>query len=251
MPIPSVCYFRSLLSIIVFVFPASASLAQPSNSTQWRTEIRRAEPISALLIGNSHLLMPGFAKQVRRHIRKLTRLEPKIHVVAKIGTTLTKTKRKKDTRRILRSRNWDVIVLQESTTAFLTSHGRSSFASTVEWFKRNKPQHSKIVLWEAWPQGRRHALYHRRGVWGRWFKNPPRGPKQLSARIATDTERAAKTNAAYVSPIGRCWMRLSPAKRPYAKDHYHASRRGLLFVAGILASSVVSVAGESPVKPSC
>ncbi len=241
-----------LLTVIAFsIFPLTMSVAQPTKPPQWRTEVHRAGPLSALFIGNSHLLMPGFAKQVRERIRNQSRQNAKIHIVAKIGTTLTKTRRKKDTKRILRSRNWDVIVLQESTTAFLTPHGRRNFAMTVEWFKRNKLSGSKILLWETWPQGHRHALYHRRGVWGRWFKKPPRNPKQLFAWIATGTQRAAKANAAYVAPIGQCWMRLSPAKRPYAKDHYHASRRGLRFVAGILANSVVTVASDSAAKPNC
>lgn len=224
------------------VQPALTADAKPSDVSAWRTSTRAARPLSALLVGNSHILMPGFLKRVRKRIRAKTGRTPKLRTLAKIGTTLSKTQRQSDTARVLASAKWDVIVLQESTTAFLTGHGRRSYMSAVKWFNARKPEGAKLLLWETWPQGARHALYHRRGVWGRWFKNPPRSPKQLFSWIAKGTNGAAAANASYVSPIGSCWMRLKPGKRPYAKDRYHANTRGLTFIAEILARSMVATA---------
>lgn len=224
------------------VLPSLAAHGKPSDVGTWRTTTKVSRPLSALLVGNSHILMPGFLKRVRKRIRAKTGRTPKLHALAKIGTTLSKTKRRSDTESVLKSKQWDVIVLQESTTAFLTGHGRRSFESAVKWFNARKPDGAKLLLWETWPQGARHGLYHRRGVWGRWFKKPPRNPKQLFAWIEKGTNGAAQANASYVSPIGSCWMRLKPAKRPYAKDRYHASTRGLTFVAEILARSMVATA---------
>ena len=222
--------------------PSLAANAKPPDGGAWRTTTKLARPLSTLLIGNSHILMPGFLKRVRTRIRAKTGQTPKLRTLAKIGTTLSKTKRQSNTASVLKSKNWDVIVLQESTTAFLTGHGRRSFMSAVKWFNAHKPEGAKLLLWETWPQGARHGLYHRRGVWGRWFKNPPRNPKQLFSWIEKGTGGAARANASYVAPIGSCWMLLKPAKRPYARDRYHASTRGLTFVAEILARSVVATA---------
>lgn len=240
----------NLPGILIAVFalvvanPASTQ-AKPLDRDDWQTKVHIVRPLSVLLVGNSHLLMPGFLKRVRRRISAKTDRVASYRTVAKIGTTLSKSRRRSVTKRILRSEKWDVIVLQESTTAFLTPHGRRRFMSAVEWFDQHKPAHARLLLWETWPQGRRHALYHRRGVWGRWFKNPPRNPKHLFSLIKEDTTSVAEAIDANIAPIGRCWMRLARAKRPYAKDNYHASRKGLTFVAEILARSVVATAQTS------
>ena len=194
--------------------------------------------VSVLFVGNSHLVMPGFMKRVERRIAKTYKLNKR--VVAKTGWTLGQARREAGTSAALKSRKWDVIVLQESTTAFMTSHGRRNFMASVAWFRRNKPAGAKLLLWQPWPQGASHALYRRAGVWGKWFKRPPKSPKQLFEWIATHTSRAAKTNGARIVPIGRCWMRLPRSKQPYASDDYHASGRGLTFIARILSRSVVA-----------
>jgi len=190
--------------------------------------------------------MPGFIKQVRKRIRAKSSRTLKLQTIAKIGATLTRTKAMKGVEKILRSKKWDAIVLQESTTAFMTKHGRKNFMSAVKWFRKRKPTGAKLLLWQTWPQGASHALYHRRGVWGRWFKNPPRDPDQLFSWIETGVKRAARANASFISPIGHCWMALRSAKRPYARDDYHPSTRGLAFVAKILAGSIVAVAQTMP-----
>ena len=108
----------------------------------------------------------------------------------------------------MRAKAWDVIVLQESTTAYMTNHGRKNILAAVAWFHNNKPAASKLLLWQAWPQGASHALYYRRGVWGRWFKNPPKNPNQLFSWISAGAIRAAVANYVFISPIGHCWMSL-------------------------------------------
>lgn len=228
--------------IVSSIIQSTSANAKPSKNADWNTKVLVTRPLSVLFVGNSHLLMPGFIKRVRKRIRAKSAQAPRIRVVAKIGATLTKTKRKKGVERVLRSAKWDIIVLQESTTAFMTGHGRKNFSSAVKWFRKHKPAGTKLLLWETWPQGASHALYHRRGVWGRWFKKPPRNPDQLFSWIETGIRRAAKANASYISPIGRCWMGLAPTKRPYAKDDYHPSTKGLAFIAEILAGSVVATA---------
>lgn len=228
--------------IVSSIIQSTSANAKPSKNADWNTKVLVTRPLSVLFVGNSHLLMPGFIKRVRKRIRAKSAQAPRIRVMAKIGATLTKTKRKKGVERVLRSVKWDIIVLQESTTAFMTGHGRKNFLSAVKWFRKRKPAGTKLLLWETWPQGASHALYHRRGVWGRWFKRPPRNPDQLFSWIETGIRRAAKANASYISPIGRCWMSLAPTKRPYAKDDYHPSTRGLTFIAEILAGSVVATA---------
>ena len=126
--------------------------------------------------------------------------------------------------------------------AFMTKHGRRNFMTAVEWFDKNKPDDAKLLLWQPWPQGASHALYARRGVWGRWFKNPPRNPKQLFSWISDGVKRAADKRELVISPIGHCWMSLPKRKRPYAGDDYHPSNRGLTFIAKTLASSVQATA---------
>ena len=205
------------------------------------TENSKARELSVLLVGNSHLLMPGFAKRLKRQLKARQRLK-KFEIVAKIGTTLTKSRRKASTLKAMKSAAWDVIVLQESTTAFMTNHGRQNFMSAVAWYDKNKPAGAKLLLWQPWPQGSSHALYARRGVWGRWFKNPPRNPKQLFAWISKGVKRAADRHNLVISPIGHCWMSLAKRKRPYAGDDYHPSIRGLNFIAKTLASSVAATA---------
>lgn len=204
--------------------------------------------LSVLLVGNSHLLMPGFTKRLMRSLKTQAggKRSVSLKVVAKIGTTLTKSRKKSSTLSAMRAKAWDVIVLQESTTAFMTNHGRKNFLAAVAWFHNNKPAASKLLLWQAWPQGSSHALYYRRGVWGRWFKNPPKNPNQLFSWISAGAKRAADANNVFISPIGHCWMSLPKRKRPYAGDDYHPSGRGLTFIAETLASSVVATsAGQS------
>lgn len=226
----------ALLFLSQFIAPTQARAAQTPGNNEKRE-------LSVLLIGNSHLLMPGFAKKLKRQLAEGDR-KVDMKIVAKIGTTLTKSRKKAATRTAMRSKGWDVIVLQESTTAFMTKHGRRNFMSAVEWFDQNKPGNSKLLLWQPWPQGASHALYARRGVWGRWFKNPPRNPKQLFSWISEGVRRAADKRELVISPIGHCWMSLPKRKRPYAGDDYHPSNRGLTFIAKTLASSVQATASD-------
>ena len=163
----------SLLSVASCLCLATDVSAKPSEVQGWKTQAQKAKPLSILLVGNSHLLMPGFMKRVRKQLRSKWRRPFRTRVIAQVGTTLTKSRRKPETRHALRSAKWDIVVLQESTTAFMTTHGRRNYMASVKWFRKFKPAQAKILLWQTWPQGARHALYHRRGVWGRWFKNPP------------------------------------------------------------------------------
>lgn len=245
----------SLLAVASCLCLAAGVSAKPSKVPGWKTQVHKAKPLSILLVGNSHLLMPGFMKRVRKQLRSNWRRPFRIRVIAEIGTTLTKSRRKPETKQALRSAMWDIVVLQESTTAFMTTHGRRNYMASVKWFRKFKPTNTKILLWQTWPQGARHALYHRRGVWGRWFKNPPKHPKQLFSWIRRGTLRAANANAAYISPIGKCWMALPRARRPYAGDRYHPSKRGLSFVAVILARSIIGTAKSdvrsNPVVGNC
>lgn len=227
-----------ILMVVLLVLQTIATSAAPASTGDAN------RPLSVLLVGNSHLLMPGFTKRLMRNLKGADKPHRtvKLGVIAKIGTTLTKSRKQKNTRRQLMATAWDVIVLQESTTAFMTKHGRHNFQRAVDWFQKHKPAKSKLLLWQAWPQGARHALYARRGVWGRWFKNPPRNPNQLFSWIASGVHRAANKHDLAVSPIGYCWMRLARRKRPYAGDAYHPNGRGLTFIARILASSIVATA---------
>ena len=241
---------RAVGAVIALFVVGGISVAPTAASSE------RAGPLSVLFIGNSHLLMPGFMKQVQRRLKgKSAKGRPiKTQTVAKIGTTLTKSRKTAKTRNALRGTQWDVIVLQESTTAFMTGHGRQNYMAAVKWFRQNKPPGTKLLLWQTWPQGARHALYGRRGVWGKWFPNPPKGPKQLFSWISTWTDRAAEKNGAFISPIGSCWMGLARRKRPYARDAYHPSPKGIRYIAEILARSVISVAdagGETRVRGAC
>lgn len=223
---------------------AEMAFAAPWETVVKPTKKPASPTLSVLLVGNSHVLMPGFLKRLKRQLRaKMQRGQQlQLRSIAKIGTTLTKSRKQKETLKILRSTPWNVIVLQESTTAFMTGYGRRGFMLTVKWFRENKPKPSKLLLWEAWPQDRGHALYSGRGVWGKWFKKPPKSPKQLYSWINTVSTKTALANMAGIAPIGGCWMRLPRKKRPYSRDRYHASVRGLTFVAKVLASSIVATA---------
>ena len=237
------------LLVGAFSFHSMASWANAPDASKRAVKSRDPGSTSVLLIGNSHLLMPGFMKRVEARVRSIRGQPATFRVVAKIGTTLTKSRKRAATLAALRSSKWDVIVLQESTTAFMTNHGRRNFASAIKWFDARKPKSAKLLLWQTWPQGSSHALYHRRGVWGRWFKNPPRNPTQLFSWIEAGVRGAATAHRAYIAPIGRCWMKLSPRKRPYAQDDYHPSNRGLTFIANILARSIVATAADTDAAP--
>ncbi|MEM9028106.1 MAG: hypothetical protein AAGC70_07030 [Pseudomonadota bacterium] len=234
---------------VIWVWQISSAAAWDVTVSATGAQSKRT--LSILFVGNSHILMPGFMDRVVRRIKATSnrRRAIRTRMIAKIGTTLTKTRKKSETLRVLRSARWDVVVLQESTTAFMTRHGRRGFRSAVQWFRKHKPPGAKLLLWQAWPQGARHALYHRRGVWGKWFKNPPRNPKQLFSWISTESKRVAEANATYISPIGSCWMSLPLKKRPYSRDRYHASPRGLSFIAKVLASSILATADGQRTKP--
>lgn len=221
-----------------YVFALLFTAVMMTVSPSWLSPAYAKSSLSVLFVGNSHLRMPGFMPRVERRLR--ARYALRRRVVAKIGWTLSRARKQAATRQALRSQKWDVVVLQESTTAFMTKHGRRSFAATVRWFQKNKPAGTKLVIWQPWPQGATHALYRRAGVWGKWFKNPPKNPKQLFSWISQTTARVAKANAARIAPIGRCWTSLPRAKQPYAQDDYHASGRGLTFIARILSKTIVA-----------
>ncbi len=244
-----------MCSIMLQTGTASAASREPVVSA---ANTRSVRPLSILFVGNSHMLIPGFINRVVRRIKAKSKPGRSIRtrIIAKIGTTLRKTRKKRSTISALRAADWDIIVLQESTTAFMTTHGRRNFMSAIKWFRKHKPSGAELLLWQAWPQGASHALYHRRGVWGKWFKNPPRNPKQLFSWIAAGSKRAADANALHISPIGHCWMRLPAKKRPYSRDDYHASTKGLMFIAEVLARSIIAIADRgqgntSRVKGTC
>ncbi len=207
---------------------------------------RSSAVLSVLFIGNSHTLMPGFTTRVVSALaaRAGRRARIQTRTIAKIGTTLTRQRRVAATRAAMQSRIWSAIVLQESTTAFMTKGNRSTFLKTLRWYNNHTPAGSKLILWEPWPQGPRHGLYRRVRPWRNWFPNPPKNPEVFIRLINQTVRRAADVFPKIrIAPVGSCWMALPRRKRPYAGDDYHASVRGQRFIARILARTILGNGG--------
>ena len=95
-------------------------------------------------------MMPGFAEKLKRQL-VAGDLKIDIRIVAKIGRTLTKSRKKAASPTAMLSKGEEVIVLQETTTAFLTKYGHRNLMSAVKWFDQNKQGNSKLLLWQPWP----------------------------------------------------------------------------------------------------
>ena len=80
----------ALLSALLFSFQFIASTQARAAQTPGNNEKRE---LSVLLIGNSQILMPSFATKLKRQL-VAGDLNIDIRIVAKIGTTLTKSRKK-------------------------------------------------------------------------------------------------------------------------------------------------------------
>lgn len=186
-----------------------------------------APPFNVLFIGNSHLFVNNVPQRVRRHLRT-GRGPIQIMTFARGGAQLSSFTHRADVAAALKSRAWDVVVLQEASATFLSPGGAHRFGQSIAWFRRRLGSNVRIVLYQTWPwrDGSRYFL-------GRASNN--RHMWQAMRRAYATVARQPRLT---IAPVGTCWMRSPRRAALYSADGNHASVAGSQLAARIIAATI-------------
>lgn len=192
-----------------------------------------APPFRVLFIGNSHTLVNDVADQVRRRL-EVSRGTAVVEKIAKGGARLSSFARRSDVVSKLGSATWDVVVLQEASATFVLPDGPKRFHEAIDWFERQIPDRTRIVLYQTWP-------------WqddSRYLKRYGTTSEAMWGVMQREYAKAGKRGRIDVAPVGPCWLR-SPARATfYSADGNHASPAGSRLAADVIARTIENESRE-------
>jgi hypothetical protein len=141
---------------------------------------------------------------------------------------------------LAQSRAWDVIVLQDLSTA-PTNFGErlvDEYAAGLKQFKeliKASSSDTKIVLFETWARQARHKLY-------KGDNAPfPGGPQEMQQIVTGNIKKSAQEIGATVAPIGQAFLlcgEVKPEIGIYLEDDYHANANGCYLAALVLFAHI-------------
>ncbi|MEL8056927.1 MAG: hypothetical protein AAGK66_12280 [Pseudomonadota bacterium] len=205
-----------------------------------RTETR---DISVLFIGNSYTFQHDIPARVKglAPVRDGVRVRYKTALIADGGVNLIKYVDDPRVMRTLAREDWDVIILQDRSTAAFYQKERAEFDAALKWFKaRAEEEGADLILFETWPRRTGHPFYRASPEAG---FSPPRHQADMARTIRSTYARGAESVSARVAPVGTCWMQADAINDLYADDGSHASQRGADLTARVLENAISGEAG--------
>ena len=213
------CCTRAIAGILLVLVTLAMTVAA--------TPAREATSFSVLFIGNSHLFVNNVPQRVQERLRS-SRGSVQIKTFTRGGAQLASFTRRTDVETALKSRTWNVVVLQEASATFLAPGGSERFDRSVAWFRKRLPATTQIVLYQTWPW--------RDG--SRYFKGRASNTRHMWRIMRTAYARIAQQREVIVAPVGMCWVRSPSQATLYSADGNHASVAGSRLAARILAATI-------------
>jgi hypothetical protein len=136
---------------------------------------------------------------------------------------------------IVRLPVWDVLVLQDHSTAALSEARRAASDAAIREFAAMTD--ARIVLVATWPRARDHALYARDGM--------PETPEAMNRLTASHYATAARAVSGRVAGVGHAFLAIDAARPDaglHAADGYHASAEGARLAASVIAAAILRAA---------
>ena len=184
-------------------------------------------PLKVLFIGNSHTIVNDVADQVRRRLQA-SKGATIVESIVKRGARLRSFTRRGDVVSKLDSTTWDVVVLQEASATFVSPDGPSRFHEAIDWFERQIPERTRIVLYQTWPWRDGSRYLGRYGSTSEAMWNVMR----------REYAKAGQRTRIDVAPVGPCWL-TSPARATfYSADGNHATPAGSRLAADVIARTI-------------
>ena len=188
-----------------------------------------------LFVGNSYTYQHDVPDLVRR--ASLPEHSFETGLVATGGQNLITYIDSERLQTLLDTEDWDVIVLQDRSTAAFYAKDRVDFERALVWFRQAADEEgASLILYQTWPRREGHRFYSaeaRRGF------SPPRDQAQMSDQLIAAYRRGAKTANSTVAPVGECWMKQENVNTLYAADGSHASEAGAKLAARVIANTLV------------
>jgi len=189
---------------------------------------QQVSPLKVLFIGNSHLFVNNVPARVRQ---RLTTAKRTVYTftIAKGGARLKHYAGTRKISDVLRETNWNVIVLQEASAAFVSRQGQQRFHEAVAWFVQNASPTARIVLYQTWPWRAGSRFLRRRKA------NADKMWRDMQIEYATVIRQHPQVTLA---PVGKCWMRSRNRSTLYSNDGNHAAVAGSQLAASIIADTI-------------
>jgi len=216
------------LSVALWCIIMLTAMSWQSLAAVKKSSARLPQPLNVLFIGNSHLFVNNVPARVRGHLLNAND-KVSIKTFAKGGARLVRHANNPAVRDALQRTNWSVVVLQESSAAFLSRKGRQRFHEAVNWFVRNTPSTARIVLYQTWPWRAGSRFLRRRGA------NPSEMWRVMQLEYAAVARQHPHIS---IAPVGPCWMSSSKLVSLYSPDGNHASVAGSELAAAIIADTI-------------
>ncbi len=186
-----------------------------------------AHDINILFIGNSYTFfndIPGMMLQIAKNDPQ-NKFNISLQSVTFGGARLQDHWNNKNTHKIIESRQWDMIILQEQSQWALFSNTIKNTAFYINKFtKKAAAQKSYVMLYQTWP----------RQPGSKWYndpehKNATKSVEYMMKTIKENTANIAYQNKILYAPIGEYWyksLQQHPEINLYAPDGTHPSISG-------------------------
>lgn len=221
-----------ILGYIMVLALAIAALALSGNSTTAEEEVR------VLFVGNSYSHqhnVPGQVEEIGL-AKDGAPILYKTALVADYGVNLITYMNDQRVVQLLDQEDWDVIVLQDLSTAALHPRRSVEFDQAVGWFSAQaENEGARLILFQTWPRRAGHWLYSSAAQKG--FMQP-HDPDDMLKVVSKAYADAARKYGATIAPVGQCWLGSSDPKVLYAWDGSHASKDGAALTARVLERAI-------------
>ncbi|MGI9244657.1 MAG: DUF4886 domain-containing protein [Verrucomicrobiales bacterium] len=193
-------------------------------------EPKVAAPLQVLFIGNSYSFnVPGMFAKIARSMGKPVAVEQ----VTKGGWTLAKHAASPETRKMIASRNWDFIILQEQSQIPSSRDAEARMVPAAEQLHELATESgAELVYFETW--GRRDGDV--RNVKGDTFE-------EMQKRLTRGYGATRDATGGRLVPVGQVWGELR-RKEFWAEDGSHPSKSGAYLAACVFYSFLVGASPE-------
>lgn len=189
-----------------------------------------------LLIGNSATIASGFLDKLQTAAGN----HADIARASAHGARLVQSLRISSLRNLVRTLDWDVVVLQDFSSTPLHPADRLASSVAIERFAQlAKP--AKVVLFPHWPSAAGHPVYT--GAFGIGYAVPD-DPVDYARRAETHYRNCARRTNGTLAPVLASWTAaVAQGEMLYQKDMHHASSAGAALAAATLWTTIKSVLG--------
>jgi hypothetical protein len=209
-------------------------------------------PDSVLFIGNSFTLgsgnarvvgdggVPGlFAKMAATQGMDNIQVKRSAELMVDWGFHLAENSATRD---LIASRSWDVVVIQDVSTA-PGNYGEKPLErfftdgkALAELIRQGSPD-ARIIVFQPWSRHASHSVY-------RGSTKFPGGPEEMQEVIDGNVAKLAEEIGAQIAPVGDAFLRsaeLFPDLNLYMEDWHHANANGCYLAAAVFFAKILGL----------